>query len=59
MSESFLAGLTGKAASVPEPIACTILGKMPEWLSGTLYRNGPGQFDVETKGGQTATVPHW
>lgn len=29
-------------------------GKLPDWLSGTLYRNGPGHFEI---GDQTLT--HW
>lgn len=54
-----LAGLTGKAATVRNAVACETVGKIPLWLEGSLYRNGPGIFDVTTKSGKTATVPHW
>ncbi len=32
----------------------TVQGKIPEWLNGTLLRNGPGQFEVAH-----AVYPHW
>jgi carotenoid isomerooxygenase len=27
-----------------QPIECKITGIVPEWLNGTLFRNGPGRF---------------
>ncbi|ODR82888.1 beta-carotene 15,15'-monooxygenase [Haladaptatus sp. W1] len=33
---------------------CTVVGTLPDWLSGTLIRNGPGAFEV----GDSA-VDHW
>lgn len=32
-----------------ERFPCPIEGKIPEWLSGTLLRNGPGKFQVGDK----------
>lgn len=32
-----------------ERFPCPIEGKIPEWLSGTLLRNGPGKFQVGNK----------
>ncbi|XP_077987772.1 carotenoid-cleaving dioxygenase, mitochondrial-like [Glandiceps talaboti] len=29
----------------PEPIQANIRGEVPEWLKGSLYRNGPGLYD--------------
>lgn len=28
-----------------EPIATTITGSIPEWIKGSLYRNGPGKYE--------------
>ncbi|XP_070533122.1 beta,beta-carotene 15,15'-dioxygenase-like [Ptychodera flava] len=30
----------------PEPIATSISGEVPKWIDGSLYRNGPGLFEV-------------
>ncbi|CAJ1065991.1 beta%2Cbeta-carotene 9',10'-oxygenase-like [Xyrichtys novacula] len=30
----------------PEPITTTITGKIPEWISGSFLRNGPGKFEI-------------
>lgn len=37
-----------------DPVTLDVAGDLPEWLSGTLYRNGPGRFEV---GGRDLT--HW
>jgi len=34
-------------------------GDIPAWLNGTLFRGGPGVFDVKTISGNTKHVPHW
>jgi hypothetical protein len=53
-------GLTGKAQEAIEPLALRVTaGAIPAWLEGVLYRNGPGQFDVELQDGRSFTVPHW
>ncbi|MDL5360946.1 carotenoid oxygenase family protein [Halalkalicoccus sp. NIPERK01] len=31
-----------------------VAGELPDWLSGTLYRNGPGRFEVGDR-----TLAHW
>jgi carotenoid cleavage dioxygenase-like enzyme len=33
-----------------DPVEATIHGKIPQWLSGSLYRNGPGRYELEGKG---------
>ena len=30
----------------PEPISTNITGKVPEWISGSFLRNGPGKFEI-------------
>lgn len=51
--------LTGKAPEYLEEVDCDTEGIIPPFLDQiSLYRNGPGQFDVE-KGGKLLTAPHW
>ncbi|WP_336344293.1 carotenoid oxygenase family protein [Halalkalicoccus ordinarius] len=38
----------------PSPTTLDVEGELPDWLTGTLLRNGPGLFDV---GGEAVT--HW
>ncbi len=55
----FACGLTGTSVEVLEPRLCDVEGTVPSWLEGNLFRNGPGVWDIETKGGQTYSVAHW
>ena len=55
----FACGMTGTPAEVSDPQPCSIEGSFPMWLSGNLYRNGPGTFDVETKDGKVLSLAHW
>ncbi|DBA84901.1 TPA: hypothetical protein ACH3X1_005915 [Trebouxia sp. C0004] len=55
----FACGLTGTSVEVLEPRRCEVEGIVPSWLEGNLFRNGPGVWDIETKGGQTYSVAHW
>lgn len=55
----FACGLTGTSVEVMEPRHCEIEGTVPLWLEGDLFRNGPGTWDVKTKGGETYSVAHW
>lgn len=55
----FACGLTGTSVEVMEPRQCEVEGTVPLWLQGDLYRNGPGVWDIETKGGETYSVAHW
>lgn len=32
-----------------EPVEAVVEGKIPEWLEGTLYRNGPGRYEYGDK----------
>ncbi|XP_069113277.1 beta,beta-carotene 15,15'-dioxygenase-like [Argopecten irradians] len=34
------------AAEIEEPMPGQVKGCLPEWLSGSLYRNGPGMYEV-------------
>lgn len=36
-----------------------MLGNIPAYTAGTLYRTGPGKSQVETKDGQLFQVSHW
>lgn len=44
---------------VVEPISLTVEGDLPAWLSGTLLRNGPGVFEIETGTGTSHSLDHW
>ena len=33
----------------PIPVEATVSGTIPEWLNGTLFRNGPGRFEYGDK----------
>lgn len=43
----------------PEPVSLGVKGSLPPWLAGSLYRVGPGTFDIRTKNGGVFTVGHW
>ena len=55
----FACAMTGTPAEVPSARSCEMHGKLPDWLQGNLYRNGPGTFDIRTDGGQVYSIPHW
>ena len=44
---------------VVEPIQLEVEGDMPAWLTGTLLRNGPGVFEIETAEGAVHSLDHW
>lgn len=33
----------------PEPVEAKVNGDIPEWVNGTLFRNGPGRFEYGDK----------
>ncbi|KAK0525881.1 hypothetical protein OC842_005371 [Tilletia horrida] len=43
----------------PEPVALEVKGRFPPWLSGTLWRNGPGTYELPTKDGKLCEISHW
>ena len=43
----------------PDPIKLGVHGQIPSWLSGVLYRTGPGTFSVPTKHGREWKPTHW
>ena len=42
-----------------ESVDLGVKGTIPHWVRGSLYRVGPGTWDIETKNGKTFTVGHW
>ncbi|KAJ3226928.1 hypothetical protein HDU81_007005 [Chytriomyces hyalinus] len=43
---------------VPQPAHCDVSGSIPAWLTGRLYRTGPGIFDIESPKGPVS-FRHW
>ena len=43
----------------PDPIKLDVHGQIPPWLSGALYRTGPGTFSIPTKYGYEWKPGHW
>ncbi|KAK6836753.1 Beta-beta-carotene 15-15'-dioxygenase [Apiospora arundinis] len=52
------AGFEG-LTEVRGPIDLKVQGTIPSWAAGTLYRTGPGSFEVETEQNSTYRVSHW
>lgn len=46
-------------AEQPDPIRLDVHGQIPPWLSGVLYRTGPGTFSIPTKHGREWRPAHW
>ena len=46
-------------AEQPNPIKLDVYGQIPSWLSGALYRTGPGTFSIPTKRGSDWKPAHW
>ena len=43
----------------PDPVQLDVQGQIPAWLSGVLYRTGPGTFSIPTKRGHEWKPRHW
>ncbi|EGO04183.1 hypothetical protein SERLA73DRAFT_173618 [Serpula lacrymans var. lacrymans S7.3] len=41
------------------PVELQVTGTIPSYVSGTLYRTGPGGYQVKTDVGTTYSVDHW
>ncbi|KAI0108019.1 torulene oxygenase [Daldinia grandis] len=41
------------------PVELPIKGSIPTWAAGTLYRTGPGQYDIENTPRGTFRTTHW
>ena len=41
------------------PVSCVVQSSIPNWLSGTLLRVGPGVFSIETNKSKTFSFNHW
>ncbi len=44
---------------ITEDIQLKVRGKIPSYVSGRLYRNGPGLFQVTHKDGSVSEFKHW
>ncbi|RYP86404.1 hypothetical protein DL770_004909 [Monosporascus sp. CRB-9-2] len=53
--ESVFEGLT----EVRGPVELTVRGRIPPYAAGTLYRTGPGAYDVEDTPTGTFRTTHW
>ena len=53
MEPSYAAGLESMRREF-DRVDCAVEGTIPAWLSGTLFRNGPGQFEVDGR-----SLNHW
>lgn len=41
------------------PIDLAVIGSIPAWAAGVLYRTGPGVSSIETHSGRLHNVSHW
>ncbi|KAF8963068.1 hypothetical protein BGZ46_001046 [Entomortierella lignicola] len=44
---------------VLEPAPLTVIGTIPPWLEGALYRSGPGAYDLKSASGKDIKIQHW
>lgn len=42
-----------------EPVELSVIGNIPAYAAGTLYRTGPGKSRVKAKNGETLQLSHW
>ena len=42
-----------------EPVHLKVKGTIPPWLAGSLYRTGPGTYDIPYKDGGAYHAQHW
>ncbi|KAH7886703.1 carotenoid oxygenase [Phlebopus sp. FC_14] len=42
-----------------EPVELKVSGNIPSYVSGTLYRTGPGAYQVQCDKGTTFSIDHW
>ncbi|KAF8451118.1 carotenoid oxygenase [Boletus edulis BED1] len=42
-----------------EPVELKVSGNIPSYVSGTLYRTGPGGHQVKADNGETFSIDHW
>lgn len=42
-----------------EPVRLDVKGTIPAWVAGSLYRTGPGTYDIPVKNGDMFHVRHW
>ncbi|KAL4890054.1 putative dioxygenase [Aspergillus ambiguus] len=41
------------------PVELQVIGAIPAYTTGVLYRTGPGRYKVDTKEGNTFRISHW
>lgn len=44
---------------ITEDISLPVTGKIPAYVNGRLFRNGPGVYEVTHKNGETSHLNHW
>ncbi|KAG0251469.1 hypothetical protein DFQ27_008730 [Actinomortierella ambigua] len=44
---------------VVEPVTLKVKGAIPSWLEGSLYRSGPGNYDLKSDAGKDVHIQHW
>ncbi|KAF9978363.1 hypothetical protein BGZ73_002746 [Actinomortierella ambigua] len=44
---------------IPEPVTLKVQGAIPSWLEGSLYRSGPGNYDLKSESGKEVHIQHW
>jgi torulene dioxygenase len=42
-----------------EPVQLGVKGMIPPWLAGSLYRTGPGTYEVPLNKGGSFKIRHW
>jgi len=57
--QSVLSHGLNNTAEQPDPVKLDVHGQIPPWLSGALYRTGPGTFAIPTKHGHEWKPAHW
>lgn len=57
--QPFACGMSGRSVEILKPQSCEVVGILPEWLQGQLFRNGPGMWDMHTKSGEMFSFAHW
>ena len=57
--QSMISHGLNNTAEQPDPIKLDVQGQIPPWLSGALYRTGPGTFTIPAKHGHEWKPAHW
>ncbi|KAG0234625.1 hypothetical protein BGW42_006376 [Actinomortierella wolfii] len=47
------------SSELTDPVVLTVKGEIPSWLEGSLYRSGPGNYDLKSDSGKEVHIQHW